>query len=251
MTNRPRSAHNRVYLECFEALFQEANGAMLSPEAIRKRIHNTLPVAREGLVFIASGIVLTGLFWLLSLSAAAVFFGLLTLFTVYFFRDPPRNPQGEEKSVLSPADGRVVDAAPSEYPSAPKGEKAFKVSVFMSVFDVHVNRIPAAGEIEAVNYHPGKFLVASLDKASDQNERNEVTLRTKDGRRVVFVQVAGLIARRIACWVRSGDKVQAGQRFGMIRFGSRLDIYLPADSVIAAAPGQKVRAGESEIGKLS
>ena len=251
MTNRPHRAHNGVHLECFEALLQETNGAMLSPEATRKRIHNTLPVAREGFVFIASGIVLTGLFLVLSLSPAAVFFGLLTLFTVYFFRDPPRNPQGEEKSVLSPADGRVVEAAPSEYPSAPRGEKALKVSVFMSVFDVHVNRIPAAGEIEAVNYHPGKFLVASLDKASDQNERNAVTLRTHDGRRVVFVQVAGLIARRIACWVKTGDKVRAGQRFGLIRFGSRLDIYLPADSTVTAAPGQKVRAGESVIGNLS
>ena len=230
---------------------QEIDKAMLSPEAIQKRIHNALPVAREGIVFIASGVVLTGLFWLLSLSPAVVFFGLLTLFTVYFFRDPPRNPQGEGKSVLSPADGKVVEAAPSEYPSGPKGEKAFKVSVFMSVLDVHVNRIPAAGEIEAVNYRPGKFLVASLDKASDQNERNAVTLRTHDGRRVVFVQVAGLIARRIACWVKSGDKVKAGQRFGLIRFGSRLDIYLPADSTIEAVPGQKVRAGESVIGKLS
>jgi phosphatidylserine decarboxylase len=224
---------------------------MLSPAAIHKRIHNTLPLAREGFVFIAAGAVLTGIFLGLSLWPLGVLFGLLTLFTVYFFRDPARNPAVDEKSVLTPADGRIVEATPSHYPADPKGERAFKVSVFMSVLDVHVNRIPAAGKISEVTYHPGKFLVASLDKASEQNERNAVTLLTHDGRKVVIVQVAGLIARRIACWVKGGDEVRAGQRFGLIRFGSRLDVYLPADSRIMAVPGQKVRAGESMIGYLS
>lgn len=221
---------------------------MLSSAAIHKRIHNTLPIAREGFAFIVSGVILTGLFFSLSLSLLGVLSGLLTLFTVYFFRDPDRSPQDDEKSVFSPADGKIVEAAPAEYPSEPKGQKAFKVSVFMSVFDVHVNRIPAAGRIEAVAYHPGRFLVASLNKASEQNERNAVSLETHDGRRVEVVQVAGLIARRIACWVKEGDAVQAGQRFGLIRFGSRLDVYLPADSRIMAVPGQKVRAGETVIG---
>jgi len=224
---------------------------MLSPAAIHKRIHNTLPLAREGFVFIAAGAVLTGIFLGLSLWPLAVLSGLLTLFTVYFFRDPARNPEVEEKSVLTPADGRIVEVSSARYPEDPKGERAFKVSVFMSVLDVHVNRIPAAGKISEVTYHPGKFLVASLDKASEQNERNAVTLLTHDGRKVVIVQVAGLIARRIACWVKGGDEVRAGQRFGLIRFGSRLDVYLPADSRIMAVPGQKVRAGESMIGYLS
>ena len=223
---------------------------MLSPSAIHKRIHNTLPLAREGFVFIAAGGVLTGVSLGLSLWPLGVLFGLLTLFTVYFFRDPARNPRVDERSVLTPADGRIVEVSPAQYPADPKGERAFKVSVFMSVLDVHVNRIPAAGKISEVTYHPGKFLVASLDKASEQNERNALTLETHDGRRVVIVQVAGVIARRIACWVRQGDEVQAGQRFGLIRFGSRLDVYLPADSRITAAPGQRVRAGETVIGYL-
>lgn len=224
---------------------------MMSLEATDKRIHNKLPVAREGFIFIGSGVFLTGVFIALSLLPLGVLFGLLTLFTVYFFRDPARSPQGDEKTVLTPADGRIVEAAPAKYPLDPDGERAFKVSVFMSVFDVHVNRTPAAGKISGVTYHPGKFLVASLDKASEQNERNAVTLQTHDGRKVVIVQVAGLIARRIACWVQKGDDVKAGQRFGLIRFGSRLDVYLPADSRISAALGQKVRAGETVIGYLS
>jgi phosphatidylserine decarboxylase len=224
---------------------------MLSSAGITKRIHNSLPVAREGFVFIGSGVILTGIFLVLSLLPLAVLFGLLTVFTVYFFRDPARSSEADEKSVLSPADGRIVEAAPAKYPLDPNGESAFKVSVFMSVLDVHVNRIPVTGKISGVKYFPGKFLVASLDKASEQNERNAVTLQTYDGRKVVVVQVAGLIARRIACWVEQGDDVRAGQRFGLIRFGSRLDIYLPADSRIMAVSGRKVRAGETVIGNLS
>jgi phosphatidylserine decarboxylase len=251
LTRRPQKDHNRVKTERLIVLLQKIDRAMLSTAAIHKRIYNTLPIAREGFVFIASGVVVTGIFLGLSLWPLGVLFGFLTLFAVYFFRDPARSPQVDEKSVLSPADGRIVEATPSEYPSELGGEKAFKVSVFMSVFDVHVNRIPAAGKIGAVTYHPGKFLVASLDKASEQNERNAVTLQTHDGRRVVIVQVAGLVARRIACWVKQGDPVQAGQRFGLIRFGSRLDVYLPADSRIMGVPGQKVRAGETVIGNLS
>lgn len=224
---------------------------MLSQAAINKRIHNTLPLAREGLPFILSGIVLSGLFYSLSFALLSALFGVFALFAVYFFRDPGRNPQGDEKSVLTPADGRIIQAIPAEYPSDPTSEKAFKVSIFMSVFDVHVNRIPVAGKIGEITYRPGRFLVASLDKASDHNERNAVMLETLGGRRIVIVQVAGLIARRIACWIKQGDEVQAGQRFGLIRFGSRLDVYLPADSRIVAVPGQRVRAGETIIGYLS
>lgn len=224
---------------------------MLSPAAINKRINNTLPVAREGYPFIASGVVLSGLFYSLSFASLSVFFGLFTLFAIYFFRDPLRIPPSGEKSVLAPADGRILSTTIAEYPSDPKREKAFKVSIFMSVFDVHVNRIPVAGKIREITYRPGRFLVASLDKASDHNERNAVMLETLGGCRIVVVQVAGLIARRIACWIMQGDKVQAGQRFGLIRFGSRLDVFLPADSRVVAVPGQRVRAGETVIGYLS
>jgi phosphatidylserine decarboxylase len=202
------------------------------------------------LPFIASGVVLTCLFFGLHLPFPGALFCFLTLFTVFFFRDPSRSPRGDAKAVLAPADGKVLEVARVNNPS--KGaEEALKVSIFMSLFDVHVNRIPAAGKVSAVTYHPGRFLAANLDKASEQNERNTVFLETHEGRKVVFVQVAGLIARRIACWVREGDEVRAGQRFGLIRFGSRLDLYLPADSRVIVVPAQKVKAGETVIGYLS
>lgn len=224
---------------------------MLSPEAIHKRVHNSLPIAREGFPFIAAGIVLGAVFYSLSFASLAALFGLLALFAVYFFRDPSRNPQGGENSVLAPADGKIIQTSSANYPSGPEAERALKVSIFMSVFDVHVNRTPVAGVIREVTYRPGKFLVASLDKASEHNERNAVLLETPGGRRIEVVQVAGLIARRIACWIKQGDQVQAGQRFGLIRFGSRLDVFLPADSRVVAVSGQRVTAGETVIGYLS
>jgi phosphatidylserine decarboxylase len=155
-----------------------------------------------------------------------------------------------EKTVFAPADGKILDVTPIEHPVEEAREKQVKISIFMSLFDVHVNRIPAAGKVSDITYHPGKFLAANLDKASEQNERNTVTLRTDDGRKIVLVQVAGLIARRIACWVRQGDEVRAGQRFGLIRFGSRVDLFLPGNSRVVAVPGEKVKAGETIIGYL-
>jgi phosphatidylserine decarboxylase len=223
---------------------------MLKPAKECRRIDNIWPVAREGVSFILLGSAFTILFFSLHLSVPGVLFGVLTLFTVYFFRDPSRSPQADEKSVLTPADGRVLKVKALREPGNPAGEETMKVSVFMSILDVHVNRIPVAGRISKVTYHPGKFLAANVDKASEQNERNTVTLETRDGHRIAFVQIAGLIARRIACWIKEGDEVEAGQRFGLIRFGSRLDIYLPGKSRITVEPGQKVRAGETVIGYL-
>ena len=121
----------------------------------------------------------------------------------------------------------------------------------MSVFNVHVNRIPIGGTIEKITYHPGKFFSANLDKASEQNENNQITLQTANSKKIAFIQIAGLIARRIACWVEKGDRVNAGQRFGLIRFGSRLEVYLPEDSKITVQVRQKVKAGETVIGYLS
>lgn len=223
---------------------------MPTTAAENKRINNTLPVAREGFPFILSGLILTGLFFGLHLPLLGVLFCLLTLFTVYFFRDPARSPAVEDKGVFSPADGKIVQVAALQNDGQSGEEKVLKVSVFMSLLDVHVNRIPVAGKICTVAYHPGRFLAANLDKASEQNERNTVTLETGDGQKVVFVQVAGLIARRIACWIKQGDEVRTGQRFGLIRFGSRLDIHLPGASRVIAVAGQKVRAGETVIGYL-
>lgn len=209
-----------------------------------------MPIAREGFPFILSGAILTCLFFVLNLPLPGVLFCVLTLFTLYFFRDPSREPQVEKNGVVAPADGKVLDVKILESGAGEVPERTVKVSIFMSLFDVHVNRIPASGKISGVVYHPGRFLAANLDKASEQNERNTVILETKEGTKVVFVQVAGLIARRIACWVGQGDEVRVGQRFGLIRFGSRVDLFLPGDSRIVAEPGQKVRAGETILGYL-
>ncbi|RJR43423.1 MAG: phosphatidylserine decarboxylase family protein [Desulfobacteraceae bacterium] len=221
----------------------------ISSEATRKRINNRLKIAREGLPFIGIGIVLSLVFAALDLETAAVILGALTLFTIYFFRDPERRSEHSEKTVLAPADGRILGVYGLESGNSVLGEAGNKVSIFMSVFNVHVNRIPASGKISEISYFPGRFFSANLDKASAQNENNRVTLET-GGKRIVFVQIAGLIARRIACWIREGDEVRAGQRFGLIRFGSRLDIYLPQDIRVVAQKGQKVKAGETILGYL-
>jgi len=170
---------------------------------------------------------------------------------MYFFRDPTRDNDIPEKTVLTPADGKVLDVRYLKDDNNPLGEPAVKVSIFMSLFNVHVNRVPISGKILEIIYHPGKFFSAPLDKASEQNENNLIALQTADGRKIVFVQIAGLIARRIVCWIKEGDHVRAGQRFGLIRFGSRLDVYLPNDTRITVQPRHKVKAGKTILGCLS
>ena len=151
---------------------------------------------------------------------------------------------------MSPADGTVINLWNLDAAKNPLGEEAVKISIFMSVFNVHVNRIPISGEILDINYHSGKFFSANLDKASEENENNVITLKTLNDKKIVFTQIAGLIARRIVCWINVNDSVRAGQRFGMIRFGSRLDVYIPAGSDVTVKPGTKVRAGETTLGYL-
>ena len=208
----------------------------------RTRIHNRLPVAREGVPFIIVGCFVTLIFFLLGLRVLPVVTALFTLFTAYFFRDPDREPEIEERDVLSPADGKIVDIR--------KFEPCLRVSIFMSVFNVHVNRVPVSGKITKISYHPGKFFSANLDKASAENENNKIILETDDGKRLMTVQIAGLIARRIVCWIKENDQVIAGNRFGLIRFGSRLDVYFPQDSQITVKHHQKVKAGETKLGYL-
>jgi len=215
------------------------------------RINNSLPFAREGLPFIFIGAFLTVLFLYFGFVLLTTLTGVLCLFTMFFFRDPTRETQVPEKSVLTPADGKVLEIRHLKDENNPLGAPAVKVSVFMSLFSVHVNRIPVGGKILTILYNPGKFFSANLDKASEQNENNSITLQTDDGRRIVLVQIAGLIARRIVCWIKEGDHVKTGQRFGLIRFGSRLDLYLPYDSRIIVQPFHKVRAGETILGYLS
>jgi phosphatidylserine decarboxylase len=177
-------------------------------------------------------------------------FGSLTLFVLFFFRDPNRKGMVDEDVVLTPADGKIMNIKEIEGAHNPLGVDAVRVSVFMSVFNVHVNRIPAGGKILKIIYQPGKFFSANLEKASSENENNRILIETAKGQQIMVVQIAGLIARRIACWIREGDTVRAGQRFGLIRFGSRVDLYLPVGSRIKARPCQKVRAGETILGYL-
>ena len=154
-------------------------------------------------------------------------------------------------AILTPADGKIIDIKVLDNDVNPLGESAVKVSIFMSIFSVHVNRIPVSGRIAKIDYHPGDFFSANLDKASEQNEKNQITLQTDQGPKIVFVQIAGLVARRIACWIKEGDRVQSGQRCGLIRFGSRLDVYVPQNSRIIGKRHQKVKAGETILGYLS
>lgn len=175
-------------------------------------------------------------------------FWLAALFVLQFFRDPPRSIPGDERTVVSPADGRIVAVASARDPYLDRD--AVKVSVFMNVFNVHSNRSPVDGEVRQAWYHAGKFLNAALDKASLENERNALWLKTVAGADVTCVQIAGLIARRILCYVKPGDKLDRGERFGFIRFGSRVDIYLPPSASVKAVLGDKVRGGSSILALL-
>jgi phosphatidylserine decarboxylase len=208
-------------------------------------------IAPEGYPFIVFSLVVTvfvailgGNGWLILL------FALLTFFIIWFFRNPERYFENEEKVLISPADGKVIKIENVEVNGTISG-RFKKISIFMNVFNVHVNRAPYDGKVEAINYHEGKFFSANLDKASSDNERNEVMIRTEDGRAIWAVQIAGLIARRIVCWVKPGDIIRKGERFGLIRFGSRVDVYLPEDSKISVNLKDKVKAGQTILGYLS
>lgn len=218
-------------------------------------MNNSSPFAREGYPFIAYS---SGLTVLLVLSAwnlcsqvlaipATVSF-LLTLFVLYFFRNPERTPPSDPQAVVSPADGTVIVS--ELVPETPLGAPALKISIFMSVFNVHVNRVPFDGTVIDVSYHRGKFFDARDGRASCENERNGIILETAGGVRISFVQIAGLIARRIICYPVIGDVLKKGERYGLIRFGSRLDVYLPLDVVPLVKLGDVVVAGETVLGHI-
>jgi phosphatidylserine decarboxylase len=204
-------------------------------------------IASEGLPFIAvSGLLsLFAIFfqqyWLAAFALPA------TIFIVCFFRNPERHAPADEKLIVSPADGKVIridENLAHELLSRP----CRKVSIFMNVFNVHVNRAPYSGTVSEIRYNPGKFLSANLDKASEQNERNAVLIQTNDGKEILTVQIAGLIARRIVCWVKKGTYLKRGERFGLIRFGSRLEVFLPMETTLSVSVGEKVKAGETPLG---
>jgi phosphatidylserine decarboxylase len=207
------------------------------------------PIAGEGWVFILPPGGVAFALWALGIMIPAAVVSLLTLFVVYFFRDPERAIPAGERNILSPADGKVLQVGPCReevYLGAP----AIKVSIFMSPLDVHVNRIPLTGRIARRSYSPGKYFCANLDKASLLNERNALVVETAGGVRVLFIQIAGFIARRIVCRVKEGEAVVRGHRFGMIRFGSRMDVYVPENTRILVRPGEKTFAGATVLGVL-
>ena len=206
------------------------------------------PVAKAGYPFIFAAAFATAVFALLGLAFPAILGLLITGFICFFFRDPDRLIPPGEGLIVSPADGKVIKVEPVEKTSYFDGP-CTRISVFMSIFNVHVNRIPHEGTIRQVNYYPGKFFSANLDKASKENEHNALTIEGPSGKKLGCVQIAGLVARRIICWVQPGDERKRGQRFGLICFGSRLDVYLPNDAEIRVAVGEKVQAGSSVLGR--
>jgi len=206
-------------------------------------------IAREGWPFLAIAVAVS--------LAVGVFAGwgwsvpcwLITLFVLQFFRDPPREVPSDPLAVVSPADGRVVVVGRARDPY--RDCDSLKISVFMNVFNVHSNRSPVDGTVSEVSYHAGSFFNAALDKASLENERSALLMRTSGGREITCVQVAGLIARRILCYVKPGDQLVRGQRYGFIRFGSRVDLYLPVDAEPRAAIGDVVYASETVLATLA
>ncbi|OIR05535.1 phosphatidylserine decarboxylase proenzyme [mine drainage metagenome] len=204
-------------------------------------------IAREGWPFLAISLALAvaATVWCATWSIPL---WIIFIFVLQFFRDPAREIPQQAGVVLSPADGRVIKVERTQDPYAQRD--AILVSVFMNVFNVHSNRSPVDGKVEKIEYFPGKFVNADLDKASAENERNAVVLTTNDGQTVTFVQVAGLIARRILCYIKAGDVLTRGQRYGFIRFGSRVDVYLPLTATVKVAIGDKVSATTTILAKL-
>jgi len=204
-------------------------------------------IHKEGYKFLAISILATFLVLIFSNFFGSIFI-LITVWVYYFFRDPERYSINDDKFLVSPADGLITDISERSGPVELRLENTTytRVSIFMNVFNCHVNRTPISGKVEEIYYKPGKFLNASLDKASEENERNYFKIKTLSGEEIIIVQIAGLIARRIVCQVEQGQELKQGDRIGMIRFGSRVDIYFKNKNILAKQ-GQNVVAGESLI----
>lgn len=207
-----------------------------------------IPLAKDGFIFIIPLGLLSVLSGGLGFPWVAAVFGLGFLFVTWFFRDPERAIPNQPNVVVSPADGRVVEIVTEKDPIL--GDTFTRISIFLSVFNVHVNRVPIGGTIEETRYHPGRFLAAFNHKASLDNEQSIILIN--NGRVNVLVkQIAGLLARRIICWARKGDSYELGQRYGLIRFGSRVDLLVPQDTRLSVALGDRVSGGRSVIGYLN
>lgn len=205
-------------------------------------------IAREGFPFVGIALAAAILFLIIGIFSIGFIFFLLACFTAFFFRNPARSTPVGDKIVTAPADGRVVEIRRVLMPHT--GTSAVKIGTFMSVLNVHVNRMPVSAVVERISYHPGRFLVASLDKASEENERNTAILADAAGRKFAVVQVAGLIARRIVSYLKEGVSLNIGDRIGLIRLGSRVDLYVPADLKIEVGIGDRLTAGETIVGRF-
>lgn len=208
-----------------------------------------VPFAKEGIPFIAVPAGVTLLTGLLGWFPVAFLGGVATLFSAWFFRNPARViPQGQNL-IVAPGDGKVI-AVEEEFEPRYLKERSIRVTIFLNVFDVHINRLPCDGVIENVQYQPGLFMVASKPEATFMNEQNALMIKTDEGVKVLCVQVAGLIARRIVSWVSPLDRAVRGERYGLIRFGSRMDTFLPTGTTLRVAVGQRVKGGETILGEL-
>ncbi len=205
------------------------------------------PIAKEGFLFLIPCALLTFFLALMGWKILTVLGILLTLFIAFFFRNPKREIPSLPNAILSPADGRIIYVGEYDEDRLLK-ERALKVSIFMSLFDVHINRAPVSGKVIERNYHPGQFLVANREKSSLLNEQNALVLETEDRLKILLIQIAGFVARRIVCYAKAGDTLRMGEIIGMIRFGSRIDLYLPVAIRPVVRVGQHVKGGESIIG---
>lgn len=208
-----------------------------------------VPFAKEGIPFIAVPAGVTLLTAVLGWPVVACVGAIATLFSAWFFRNPARVvPQGP-KLVVAPGDGKVI-AIEEEFEPRYLKERSVRLTIFLNVFDVHINRMPCDGVVEDVQYQPGLFLVASKPEATLRNEQNTMMIKTHEGIKVLCVQVAGLIARRIVCWISPRDRAIRGERYGLIRFGSRMDTFLPMGTILRVAVGERVKGGETILGEL-
>ncbi len=204
--------------------------------------------AREGWAFMGIAFVIALLVQIFAGGFLAFIFWVLFILVAQFFRDPAREMTNEPKAVVAPVDGRVVKIEETVCPYT--GEQTKMISIFMSIFNVHSQKAPVSGRIEKIEYFHGRYFNAALDKASEQNERNAVTVVTEDGQRVCFVQIAGLVARRILCYRMVGDELKRGERYGFIRFGSRVDVYLPMSAQVLVSIGDKTTGVETVIARM-
>lgn len=208
------------------------------------------PIVLDALMFVVPLAVFVAISIWWGSAYLTVFFVLIAFFVSWFFRNPERSIPGDPGAIVSPADGRVIKIEEVDETDMLDG-KFKKISIFMNIFNVHVNRCPYPGVIKRIRYRKGKFFSADLDKASSQNERNSLVVETEEGKQILVVQIAGLVARRIVCWVKEGGVLEKGERFGLIRFGSRLEVFMPIDTEILVKVGDRVKAGHTKVGEMA